>query len=154
MRRRPSARLLIFDKSGYVLLFRYAFTKGVLSGRTYWSTPGGGLEEGETFENAARRELMEETGIAITVVGPCVAEREFILQLITGEEVVAQERYFAIRVQRQDISYAGWTDLEKQFMVEHRWWLPEELRATTDTVLPENLADLFNQSLPVASPFG
>lgn len=32
-----------------------------------WSLPGGGLEEGETLEQGVKRELMEETGLAIEV---------------------------------------------------------------------------------------
>ena len=57
MRRRPSARLLIFDRDGRLLLFRYVFRDGALAGDDYWGTPGGGLEDGETFEQAAIREL-------------------------------------------------------------------------------------------------
>ena len=65
MRRRRSARLLIIEPAGRVLLVRFVFKKGALAGEDYWATPGGGVEEGETFEQAAIRELREETGIRV-----------------------------------------------------------------------------------------
>jgi 8-oxo-dGTP pyrophosphatase MutT (NUDIX family) len=144
MRRRLSARLLLLDEEGHLLLFRYAVARGFLDGPSYWSTPGGGLEPGETFEDAAKRELLEETGILVETVGSPVAEREFILKLITEEEVVAEERYFSVRVPCQTISYAKWTALEMECMIEHRWWPLDELASTNDTVYPENLLDMLN----------
>ena len=35
--------------------------------RTYWLLPGGGLDYGETIEDCARREVLEETGLSIEV---------------------------------------------------------------------------------------
>lgn len=36
-------------------------------GRSYWVLPGGGLRHGETLEECAKREVREETGIAISI---------------------------------------------------------------------------------------
>ena len=36
-------------------------------------------------------------------------------------------------------SSSEWTDLERATIRGHRWWSIDELRATTDTVFPEDL---------------
>ena len=65
---RPAARVIVLDSRGRVLLFRAEFL-----GRKQlrlWITPGGGLESGETHEQAALRELREETGVSEATLGP------------------------------------------------------------------------------------
>lgn len=55
---RQAARLVVLDAHHRILLFRH--TDG--HGREFWATPGGGLEPGESFEDAACREAKEELG--------------------------------------------------------------------------------------------
>lgn len=145
MRRRPSARLLLLDEKGRILLFRFCYKTGALAGHEYWATAGGAVEENETFEDAARRELYEETGIEIEAVGKAVAEREFVMKLPSGEDVLAQERFFLVRVARQELLYEHWTGIEKEVMAEHRWWSAQELQATKDIFFPQNLPELLGK---------
>lgn len=142
MRRRPSSRLLVIDGRDRVLLFRFVHKSGALAGRNYWATPGGALETGESFEDAARRELFEETGIVTDTLVQHIAEQEFVLELPDGEHVLAQERFFVVRTGDPMLSRDGWTLLEIEVMAEYRWWSAEELRSTDEIVFPPILADL------------
>jgi 8-oxo-dGTP diphosphatase len=57
----PTACALVFDDDGSVLLARRAREPD----RGKWDVPGGFIEEGEQPLDALRRELLEETGLAI-----------------------------------------------------------------------------------------
>lgn len=142
MRRRPSARLLILDPQNRLLLFRYVFREGALAGDDYWGTPGGALEDGETFERAAIRELYEETGIKVARVDPPIAEREFVLRIPSGEDVMAQERYFIIRVGGAGLSRSGLLPDEVDVIAEHKWWTREEIATARVQIWPDDLLEM------------
>lgn len=142
MRRRPAARLLVVDPEGRLLLFKFDFKEGPLAGRRFWATPGGALDPGESFEQAAVRELFEETGLRIETPGPDVARRAAVFQDHDGERVAADERFYVVRVRSPELSRDGWTDLERQVMTEHRWWSADELRRSGEEIWPHDLADI------------
>ncbi len=142
MRRRLSARFLIVDGANRLLLFRFVHRTGALAGQDFWGTPGGGVEDGETLEQAAVRELAEETGLRRKNVGAEIARREVAIQMPDGEHVVSDERFFLVRVADDTLSWANWTDLEREVMVEHRWWSREDLSRSEATVWPENLPEM------------
>lgn len=148
MRVRPAARVLVIDPDGRVLLFRFVFERGALAGTKFWATPGGGLDEGESFEEAAVRELSEEVGLAIPHPGPQVARREAIFRSPDGEMIQADERFFRIDVDRITLNRGGWTELEREVMAEHRWWSLDEIRLTREQIWPENLAELISGGSP------
>ena len=54
----PGAAVIVLDSSGHVLLMQRADTGG-------WGLPGGFMEPGESLEETARREVMEEVGLEL-----------------------------------------------------------------------------------------
>jgi 8-oxo-dGTP diphosphatase len=146
MRERPSAPLLVVDPWNRILLFRFRFDSGPLTGTAYWATPGGALDVGETYAQAARRELMEETGIDAEV-GDAVAIRQTSFMLSTGEMVSAEEHYFLVQTDHA-VDIGGNPDpVERAFIAEAKWWADDELSATADAVFPENIADMVRHAL-------
>jgi 8-oxo-dGTP pyrophosphatase MutT (NUDIX family) len=146
MRQRNAARLLVINPLNQVLLFRFQHKGDALDGRDYWATPGGGLEAGESFETAAARELLEETGLHVDAVGTCVAERDFSMMLPSGETVLSVERYFIVRTDGEQLTRDGWTADEARVMTEHKWWSIAELQETRETVWPERLIEMLEKA--------
>lgn len=146
MRQRNAARLLVINPAHQVLLFRFQHKGDALDGRDYWATPGGGVEDGETFEAAAIRELREETGLRVDTVGDCVSERHFSMMLPSGETVLSVEHYFMVHTASEQLSREGWTIDEARVMTEHKWWSVTELQATAETFWPEKLIDMLQNA--------
>ena len=136
----------MLNEAGEVLLFKFLtqkitprfHAKGILH---FWATPGGALDPGETFEQAAARELFEETGWRVAIDAAAVHSREFKMQFET-EWVWAVERYFVVPAPRSAVSTSGFTELERQTMIEHAWWSVDQLRVTDEPVFPEGLGDV------------
>ena len=147
LRKRAAARILVIDPDDRLLLFRLAFTRGALAGRTNWALPGGGIEPGETPEQAAIRELREETGMMVADVGASIGERSYKMRLPDGEVIAGHETYFLVRAAAaSEINRDGWTRLETEIIAEHRWWSVAELKTTTETVYPVNLMAMLEQA--------
>ena len=135
LRLRRAARLIVLDPETRALMFRYD-----VPGRApFWVTAGGECEPEESFADAARRELLEETGITADP-GPEIARMtpEFIT--VEGEPVQADERFFLVRVLQARIDTAGHTELERALMTQHRWFTLDELESWHEAVFPVELA--------------
>ncbi|MBX9880683.1 MAG: NUDIX domain-containing protein [Sphingomonas sp.] len=139
--KRPAARILLVDGAGRVLLFRFTPDDRP----PFWCTPGGALDPGESYAAAARRELLEETGID-TDPGPEIARRQVSFTTIEGVPVDADERYFLVRVGDTVIDTARHTALEQRVMTRWRWFTLAELAAHDEPYFPEDLAEILAQT--------
>jgi 8-oxo-dGTP pyrophosphatase MutT (NUDIX family) len=139
---RTAGRVLVLNSAGQVLLFE-GFDPGLSDGPRFWFTPGGGCEPGESFEAAARRELVEETGLAPERLDGPVHERITVFDM-EGVTFRQSEQFFLAHVDGDDIEIVsdGFTDLERRSVLGHRWWSVAELRAATAEIYPAVLADL------------
>ena len=142
---RVAARVLVVDDDGAVLLLQ-GCDPAELERGSWWFTPGGGLDDGETSEAAARRELREETGLDADALGPVVFRRtaEFDFE---GVHYRQTEQFFCVRSPRFVIDDGGWTDVERRSVLGSRWWSRSELSATTDTVFPPELHQILEDIL-------
>jgi ADP-ribose pyrophosphatase YjhB (NUDIX family) len=140
LRLRRAGRVVVLDPAGRVLLFRY--DNPPPNGR-HWATPGGGLNDGETFTEGASRELTEETGWTDVAVGDEVLHDRTFTMDYAGELVRQHEQLFLARVhvERRPLGSVAKMHASDGIAAWH-WWTLDELDAGQEQVWPEDLADL------------
>jgi 8-oxo-dGTP pyrophosphatase MutT (NUDIX family) len=132
---RRSARVILVDRTGRLLLFQ---------SEDFWFTPGGGIEPGETIEQAATRELWEETGLRLSPdkLGPVVAETSGYADLGWATGMFHDAFYFHRAPDGFAVDTSGWQPVEASTMSGHRWWTVDEVEASPRNVYPFGLAPL------------
>ncbi|MBA2541708.1 MAG: NUDIX domain-containing protein [Deltaproteobacteria bacterium] len=128
---RPAARVVLINAQQQVLLLEAHDAEA-----TWWIAPGGGLEEGETFEDAARREVEEETGIVVEL-GACVWERHHRYAFEGAQHDQYERFYVALSFEQRSVP-----SKPDAYVRSQRWWSLPEILASDARFAPRRLGVL------------
>jgi 8-oxo-dGTP pyrophosphatase MutT (NUDIX family) len=138
--RRTAARVVLLNRDRHVLLLS-ASDPVDRAKASWWEIPGGGIDPHETSDDAARRELYEETGITDVEIGPCVWTQHSVFDF-AGIHFDQHERvHVAWCEEAHDVRPAALEMLEVAAFKGHRWWDLDALLASTEPVLPHRLRE-------------
>lgn len=147
-------RVLLVDGADRLLLFKDS-DPGILPLPTFWITPGGGVDPGESDLQAAVREIAEETGLVVAegdLLGP-LAER-VVVHGYSDVVTTQDEQFWFVRCEGFEVSTAGHTEDELATMTAHHWWTRAELEETAEDIWPRDLLRVWDQVGPGDSHTG
>ena len=108
--KKPDVSAAIITDGQRVLMVRRRISEGELS----WQFPAGGVEDGETAEEAAVRETLEETGLtvkAVKYIGDRVHPKSGKFMAYTACEVVDGEARVADAEELDAITWAAHSEI-------------------------------------------
>jgi len=146
---RFTVRILLIDQRDRLLLFHGQDPANLSD--IFWCPVGGGIEAGESPEQAAKREVREETGLLDFELGPHVWNGQEKYNF-NGAKRHAIETWFFARVEEFQIDTSGFSDIELKSFIEYRWWTPAELASTRETLTPRRLSSLLDELLLNGTP--
>jgi len=139
-RHRISAGALV-EHEGRLLMVRH-----VVPGRyDFWVAPGGGVKGGESYEEAAAREVLEETGLTVRI------GRLLYIEDLVNPECRFVKFWFAAQMVDGSISTAH-PEAAAEHITEAAWLLPAEFQGKV--VFPAVLSERYasDQALGFPSP--
>ena len=121
--------------------------------RRFWVTVGGEIEGGESIQEAALREIHEETGLIKDVIelGPIVWTGQIDL-VLNGKPTRQKEIFIVAKTKQRKVCLANITEFEKTFVDGLDWFSFEHIKKSNEiifpVVMPEYLPDIISGKYP------
>jgi len=131
--------VVLLDREGRIFLIR-GLDPADRSKPPWWEIPGGGVDPGESSEQAVKRELYEEAGFEGVEIGPVIWTQH------------VEFDFGGIHFDSDERIHVAWCDggewrprhlefLEAAAFQGAEWWELEPLLASDEPVLPERLRE-------------
>jgi len=120
---------------------------------SFWNPIGGTIEENESLEDAAIREVHEETGIVLTYsdLGPIVWYGAFDL-VLNGILTHIKQSYIIAKTNEKGVHLENLTDDEKEVVLKLKWFSLKDLYGCEEIIYPVVLLnyveDIFSGKFP------
>jgi ADP-ribose pyrophosphatase YjhB (NUDIX family) len=139
---RIGARVLLLDEHDRVLLMHARDPDD--PDHHWWELPGGGLDPCETLEQAAMREVAEETGIELNQLGPQVWIRESRFRYRNRDHHRIDHVFLARHPGGIATVATKPTENEKLGLIEQAWFTDAQLHDCIDKLVPPELPALLD----------
>jgi 8-oxo-dGTP pyrophosphatase MutT (NUDIX family) len=157
LRIRNSVKIILLNEKNDILLIcaddpKTTTPDGKYHGK-FWFPVGGEIEEGESIEEAAIRELHEETGITEEEVklGPIVWYGEFDY-ILKGVLTRQKETFIIAKTKKNNVSFTKLDHWEKNVLLKLEWFSLEKIKNCNEIIYPvpltQYLPDIIAEKYP------